>query len=126
MKTFISIIIAIAAYIIFGLIAWNIVCSNIDILSKTMVELADYKLYSYSAVTAILLCGLPHLSSSKIENEYYITVLIMIGVNLGIAIAVNHWESAWEIVSSILSILYNLVNIILITLTIYALLKETT
>ena len=124
MKAFISFIIAVIAYIVLGLIIWNIVYSNTDVLSKTIVELADYKLCAYSAATFLLLCGLPHLSKLNIEDGYYFGVIIIVGVNLGIAIAANHWEGVWEIVSTILAILYNLVNIIFIVGPIHTLMKE--
>lgn len=43
-------------------------------------------------------------------------VLIALGINVGIALLVNHWEGAWEVVSLIFAILYNLVNIIVMTI----------
>lgn len=116
MKTFFSFIIAVVAYVVLGLIAWNVVCSNIDVLSKTIVELADYKLYTYSAITYLIMCILPQFSYSHIDNDYYWGIFIWIAINCGIAIATNHWEDMWESVGTIFTILYNIVNVFLITM----------
>ena len=115
MKTFLSIVFAIVAYIVLGLIAWNIVCSNMDVLSKTIEELADNRLYTYKGVT----CGIIGLilifrNLSKTDEMIFAYGIVLI-INFAIALAVNHWESIWDSVSIIFTILYNLVNIFCIT-----------
>ena len=115
MKTFLSIVFAIVAYIVLGLIAWNIVCSNLDVLSKTIEELADNRLYTYTGVT----CGIIGLilifrNLSKTDEMIFAYGIVLI-INFAIALAVNHWESIWDSVSIIFTILYNLVNIFCIT-----------
>lgn len=111
MKTFLSIVFAIVAYIILGLIAWNIVCSNMDVLSKTIEELADKRLYTYTGVT----CGIIGLilifrDLRKADKMLFAYAIVLI-INFTIALAVNHWESIWDSVSIIFTLLYNIVNI---------------
>ena len=115
MKTFLSIVFAIVTYIVLGLIVWNIVCSNMDVLSKTIEELADNRLYTYTGVT----CGIIGLilifrNLSKTDEMFFAYTIVLI-INFAIALAVNHWESIWDSVSIIFTILYNLVNIFCIT-----------
>ena len=115
MKTFLSIVFAIVAYIVLGLIAWNIVCSNMDVLSKTIEELADNRLYTYTGVT----CGIIGLilifrNLSKTDEMIFAYGIVLI-INFAIALAVNHWESIWDSVSIIFTLLYNIVNIFCIT-----------
>ena len=114
MKTFLSIVFAIVAYIVLGLIAWNIVCSNMDVLSKTIEELADKRLYTYTGVT----CGIIGLilifrDLRKADKMLFAYAIVLI-INFAIALAVNHWESIWDSVSIIYTLLYNIVNIICI------------
>lgn len=111
MKTFLSIVFAIVAYIVLGLIAWNIVCSNMDVLSKTIEELADKRLYTYTGVT----CGIIGLilifrDLRKADKMLFAYAIVLI-INFAIALAVNHWESIWDSVSIIFTLLYNIVNI---------------
>ena len=115
MKTFLSIVFAIVAYIVLGLIAWNIVCSNMDVLSKTIEELADNRLYTYTGVT----CGIIGLilifrNLSKTDEILFACAIVLI-INFAIALAVNYWEGIWDSVSIIFTIIYNLVNILCIT-----------
>lgn len=115
MKTFFCFIFSIVAYLVLGLIAWNIVCSNMDVLSKTIEELADNRLYTYTGVT----CGIIGLilifrNLSKTDEMFFAYAIVLI-INFAIALAVNHWESIWDSVSIIFKILYNLVNIFCIT-----------
>ena len=82
MKTFLSIVFAIVAYIVLGLIAWNIVCSNMDVLSKTIEELADNRLYTYTGVT----CGIIGLilifrNLSKTDEMFFAYAIVLI-INL--------------------------------------------
>ena len=115
MKTFFSIVFAIIAYLVLGLIAWNIVCSNMDVLSKTIEELADTKLYTYTGVTCGII-GLTLIFKDLREADKMIFAYgIVLIINFAIALAVNHWESIWDSVSIIFTILYNLVNIFCIT-----------
>ena len=115
MKTFFSIVFAIIAYLVLGLIAWNIVCSNMDVLSKTIEELADTKLYTYTGVNCGII-GLTLIFKDLREADKMIFAYgIVLIINFAIALAVNHWESIWDSVSIIFTILYNLVNIFCIT-----------
>ena len=122
MKGFICFIVATIGYLVLGLIAWNIVCSNMEIGSKTLIELADYKLYTNSALTVIVSCCIWALTDSnkfvskKDYDAYLWMIFIVAGVDLGIAIAVNHWETVWDTVATIFTFLYNVINIGLITL----------
>lgn len=122
MKGFVCFIVAAVGYLILGLIAWNIVCSNLDISSKTLIELADYKLYTYSALTIVVSCCIWALTDSnkfvsrKDYDAYLWMIFIVAGVDLGIAVAVNHWETVWDAVATIFTLLYNVINIGLIAL----------
>jgi hypothetical protein len=118
MKWFISFIIAIVAYLILGLIAWNIVCSIIDISSKTLVELADYRIYTYSGVAIVL----SFLCCINVDNPEWLFGILVI--NTGLAIGVSHWESIWASVALILAIVYNLVNVLIMTISIRVLFGE--
>ena len=124
MKGFLSFIIAIVIYIVLGLIAWNIVCSIIDIPSKTLEELADYRLFTYSGITLALTFIIPVFDGSSISDDSYLPIFIILGINLGIAILINHWQNVWPSVSLIFTIIYNLVNILWLTLLIRALFPE--
>lgn len=124
MKGFLSFIIAIVIYIVLGLIAWNIVCSIIDIPSKTLEELADYRLFTYSGITLALTFIIPVFDGSSISDDSYLPIFIILGINLGIAILINHWKNVWPSVSVIFTIIYNLVNILWLTLLIRALFPE--
>ena len=115
MKTFLSIVFAIVAYIVLGLIAWNIVCSNMDVLSKTIEELADNRLYTYTGVTCGIIGLILIFSNLSKTDEMIFAYGIVLIINFAIALAVNHWESIWDSVSIIFTILYNLVNIFCIT-----------
>ena len=122
MKGFLCFIVAAVGYLILGLIAWNIVCSNLEICSKTLIELADYKLYTYSALTVIVSCCIWALTDSnkfvsrKDYDAYLWMIFIVAGVDLGIAVAVNHWETVWDAVATVFTLLYNVINIGLIAL----------
>ena len=122
MKGFLCFIVAAVGYLILGLIAWNFFCSNLEIGSKTLIELADYKLYTYSALTVVVSCCIWALTDSnkfvskKDYDAYLWMIFIVAGVDLGIAIAVNHWETVWHTVATIFTLLYNVINIGLIAL----------
>lgn len=115
MKTFFCFIISIVAYLVLGLIAWNIVCSNMDVLSKTIEELAANRLYTYTGVTiGIIGLILIFRNLSKTDEMLFACAIILI-INFAIALAVNYWEGIWDSVSIIFTIIYNLVNILCIT-----------
>lgn len=122
MKGFVCFIVAAVGYLFLGLIARNIVCSNMEIGSKTLIELADYKLYTYSALTIVVSCCIWALTDSnkfvskKDYDAYLWMIFIVAGVDLGIAVAVNHWETVWDTVATIFTFLYNVINIGLIAL----------
>ena len=124
MKGFLSFIIAVVLYLVLGLIAWNIVCSIIDFPSKTIEELADYRLFTYSGITLALTFLIPIFDGGSIDlDDSYIPIIIL-GINLGVAILINHWENVWQSVSVIFTIIYNLFNILWITLFIRFLFPE--
>lgn len=52
-KSIVCLIIAVIIYFIVGLIAWNIVCSWVDISSCTLVEISNYRIYTYSGIAFI-------------------------------------------------------------------------
>ena len=112
MKGLLSFIISVALYIVLGLILWNIVCSNIDVLSKTLEDLSEYKLWTYSGLTlAIAIVCSILLGTDSTDFSFWV-----VSINFLIALLVNQWESAWPSVNLIFTIIYNLVNIGLIAL----------
>lgn len=115
MKTFFCFIFSIVAYLVLGLITWNIVCSNMDVLSKTIEELAANRLYTYTGVTiGIIGLILIFRNLSKTDEMLFACAIVLI-INFAIALAVNYWEGIWDSVSIIFTIIYNLVNILCIT-----------
>jgi hypothetical protein len=113
MKAFVSFIIAAILYIVVGLIAWNIVCSIIDYPSMTLIELADYRIYTYSAIPMIIYF-IAFLFIGGDEGALGF-VGFLLALNAGVAIATNHWEGMWPSVGLIFTIIYNLVNVIFIS-----------
>ena len=113
MKAFVSFVIAAILYIVVGLIAWNIVCSIIDYPSMTLIELADYRIYTYSAIPMII-CFIAFLFIGGDEGALEF-VGFLLALNAGVAIATNHWEGMWPSVGVIFTIIYNLVNVIFIS-----------
>lgn len=118
MKWFLSFIIAVVAYLVLGLIAWNIVCSCIDVPSKTLIQLADYRIWTYSGFTSAILYIVPFVASGHdpLDDSGYLVFLIPLVINVIVALVVNHWEGVWPGVSLILSIVYNIINVGYITL----------
>ena len=83
MKKFLSLVIAAAVYVILGLISWNIVCSIIDLPSKTLIELADYRLWTYSGITFALIYLLQYILEGRdpfdnIGNGYFLFLIPLI------------------------------------------------
>lgn len=128
MKKFLSLVIATAVYVILGLISWNIVCSIIDLPSKTLIELADYRLWTYSGITFVLIYLLQYILEGKdpFDNigKGYFLFLIPLILNVVIGLFVNHWEGAWQSVNIIFTIIYNVVNIAYITIYVYFILDK--
>lgn len=122
MKGLISFISACAIYLLGGLIVWNIVCSIIDVPSQTIIGLSNYRIFTYSGLTAaiMLITFLIHGG----EDGALHFILFIIAVNAGIAVATNYWENIWTSVSTILTIVYNIVNILFITLSIRLCFKD--
>lgn len=128
MKKFLSLVIATAVYVILGLISWNIVCSIIDLPSKTLIELADYRLWTYSGITFVLIYLLQYILEGKdpfdnIGNGYFLFLIPLI-LNVVIGLFVNHWEGAWQSVNIIFTIIYNVINIAYITIYVYFILDK--
>ena len=128
MKKFLSLVIATAVYVILGLISWNIVCSIIDLPSKTLIELADYRLWTYSGITFALIYLLQYILEGKdpFDNigKGYFLFLIPLILNVVIGLFVNHWEGAWQSVNIIFTIIYNVVNVAYITIYVYFILDK--
>ena len=112
MKGFISLIIAIILYVVLGLVAWNIVWSIIDYPSMTRVELADYRIYTYSGIPMVIML-ISYLCIGGDESALWF-VEFLLALNAGIAIATNHWEGMWPSVGVIFTVLYNIVNVVFI------------
>ena len=128
MKKFLSLVIAVAVYVILGLISWNIVCSIIDLPSKTLIELADYRLWTYSGITFALIYLLQYILEGRdpfdnIGNGYFLFLIPLI-LNVVIGLFVNHWEGAWQSVNIIFTIIYNVINIAYITIYVYFILDK--
>ncbi len=102
----IPLIIAIVFYLFIGLITWNIVYSFLDLQTITITQLSDYRLCSYSIPVILALCGtlLIFIESGR----WFVFVAL---VNLAVAIAVNHWQGAWDSVVVILNWIYNIINV---------------
>ena len=109
-KSIVCLIIVVIIYFIVGLIAWNIVCSWVDISSRTLAEIGKYKIYTYSGITMVS----AYISAFIAEIKYgkdmdgACTILILNGF---IALIANGWENMWETTAVILTILYNIINI---------------
>lgn len=131
MKGFVSFIAAAAIYLIGGVICWNIVCSFMDIGKLTLVQLADYRLLTYSVFTLGVSLAVWAMTDSakftslKDYDAYSWMAVIVVVVNYLIGVVVNHWESVWDVVATIFTIIYNVVNIGLLTLYIYIPLSDT-
>lgn len=128
MKKFLSLVIAATVYVILGLISWNIVCSIIDLPSKTLIELADYRLWTYSGITFALIYLLQYILEGRdpfdnIGNGYFLFLIPLI-LNVVIGLFVNHWEGAWQSVNIIFTIIYNVINIAYITIYVYFILDK--
>lgn len=120
---------AIIIYLIIGMIAWNLVCSFMINLSSTpIIEIENYRICTYSVVafTSILLTILIATKDIDIDNILGIFWYVggIIAVNAAIAIGVNYWDTAWETVVIILAWVYNIVNIILMTIVFYGAIEE--
>lgn len=116
MKGFICFIVACAIYIFGGVFIWDIVLSMINVASATLVDLAEYKLYCYSGVAAIVSVLALLISSDKGNTlEVFLGVLF---VSLLVGIAMNTWEIG-ETISIIMTFIYNVVNVGVMTISLY-------
>lgn len=115
---------AIISYLIIGIIAWNLVCSFlIDIPTTSIIELANYRICTYSVVTLVFMfLFIPKSATNLIEGILLYSGFI--AVNAAIAIGVNYWDTAWDSVVVILAWVYNIVNIMVIALTFYLAILE--
>ena len=132
MKGFVSFIAAAAIYFLAGIICWNIVCSVMDIGKLTIIQLADYRLTTYSVLTAAVSLAVwamtdsEKFASQKDYDAYSWMAVIVVVVNLVVGIAVNHWESVWNVVATIFTVIYNMVNVGLMALYIFIPMSDTT
>lgn len=111
--------VAAIVYFIAGLIAWNIVCSWIDIQSCTIIELSDYRIFTYTGVA--ILSSLTAIIKENLNKDSIITVLLVTGF---IAYLTNHWENVWDSVALIITILYNIINIYIIGASFYEIIDK--
>ncbi|WP_297273016.1 hypothetical protein [uncultured Bacteroides sp.] len=115
----VCLIVAAIVYFIAGLIAWNIVCSWIDIQSCTIIELSDYRIFTYTGVA--ILSSLTAIIKEDLNKDSIITVLLVTGF---IAYLTNHWENVWDSVALIITILYNIINIYIIGASFYEIIDK--
>ena len=117
-KSIVCLIIAVIIYFIVGLIAWNIVCSWVDISSCTLVEISNYRIYTYSGIAFIstIIAEIRAGIKNGRDMDGACTILFITGF---LAFMANHWESMWDSVAVILTILYNIVNIAVMTYCFY-------
>ena len=117
-KSIVCLIIAAAIYFIVGLIAWNIVCSWVDISSCTLVEISNYRIYSYSGIALIsaVIAEIRAGIKKGRDMDGACTILFITGF---LAFMANYWENIWDSVAVILTILYNIVNIAVMTYCFY-------
>ena len=117
-KSIVYLIIATIIYFIVGLIAWNIVCSWVDISSCTLVEISNYRIYTYSGI-ALISATIAEIKAG-IKNgrdmDGACTILFITGF---LAFMANHWESMWDSVAVILTIFYNIINIVIMAYCFY-------
>lgn len=102
-----------------GLIAWNIVCSFIDVEHIPLLMLDNYRIATYSGI-AIIASWLI-LSAIAAKFEVYLNITVMLIIAGIIACAINYWENIWDSVALILTILYNIFNILIISSGFYVL-----
>lgn len=117
-KSIVCLIIAAAIYFIVGLIAWNIVCSWVDISSCTLVEISNYRIYTYSGIALIsaVIAEIRAGIKKGRDMDEACTILFITGF---LAFMANYWENIWDSVAVILTILYNIVNIAVMTYCFY-------
>ena len=117
-KSIVCLIIAAAIYFIVGLIAWNIVCSWVDISSCTLVEISNYSIYTYSGIALIsaVIAEIRAGIKKGRDMDGACTILFITGF---LAFMANYWENIWDSVAVILTILYNIVNIAVMTYCFY-------
>ena len=117
-KSIVCLIIAAAIYFIVGLIAWNIVCPWVDISSCTLVEISNYRIYTYSGIALIsaVIAEIRAGIKKGRDMDGACTILFITGF---LAFMANYWENIWDSVAVILTILYNIVNIAVMTYCFY-------
>lgn len=113
MKGIICFIAACAVYILGGLLVWSIVASFIDVPSSTIADLATYRIHCYSGVAGLV--SLITLSKANVDDKSTNILLGAIFACWAIGILVNVWEIS-GIISTILTIVYNIVNVGVVTL----------
>ena len=104
---------ACAVYIIGGLLVWSAVTSCIDVLSCTIEELANYRLHCYSGVAGLV--SLIAMLKANVVDKSMNILLGAIFVCWMIGILCNAWE-AEGIVAGIFTVVYNVVNVGVLTL----------
>lgn len=116
MKWIISFLVSIFVYLGLGLVAWNVVSSFQDIDSMTLVGIANGRLFTYSALTYIYVKLIPFILGHETDDSFDIFIIAVIVINLIIAVIFNCWDGAWGSVITIMNVVYNLINVGLMTL----------
>ena len=117
-KSIVCLIIAAAIYFIVGLIAWNIVCSWVDISSCTLVEISNYRIYTYSGI-ALISAVIAEIRAGIKKGRDMDGACTILFITWFLAFMANYWENRWDSVAVILTILYNIVNIAVMTYCFY-------
>ena len=117
-KSIVCLIIAAAIYFIVGLIAWNIVCSWVDISSCTLVEISNYRIYTYSGI-ALISAVIAEIRAGIKKGRHMDGACTILFITGFLAFMANYWENIWDSVAVILTILYNIVNIAVMTYCFY-------
>ena len=118
MKYFASLIIAIVVYLGFGLVVWNIVYSNLDVDSMTLEDLTQHQLSTYSTLTLFytrLVLWIALGWSNRNDEGITLFLFVIVIVNLVVAYIFNGWENAWISVKIFMCIIYNVLNVGLMT-----------
>lgn len=118
MKGVICFIAACTIYVLGGLIAWKVICPMvIDVPSSTLTELANYKLYCYTGVALIISC-----LTFDVDNKFLILFgALCVGFLIGI---VTNTLGISGGIATTMTIIYNLINIVVITISLYAIIKK--
>ena len=109
MKRFLFLILAIAIYLIQGVIVWNIVYLIIDVETMTFEMIKIVKALSYSIPIGILCIYLFWNNEKKLNRTSYLN-----GINSSIPIIIYSLKIYGLVFFVILGIVFNIVNVIVL------------